>query len=214
MTRPRSTLFRDGRCDQAGFVQVIQGHTDDLERAASLGPGQEGTMAREAPHIGRLDQCSTSSREGSGRQGSNCRGSRRLCAAGTLSWFWIQRRGSRWVGDSLRRCRWRPCRLCSSPWAWWSAACCCWPCWCGWPPWGGATGGGPGGDGGSVAVDGVCEPGRGSEPGGVRGGVGQAVEERSWQQPAGWASGQDRQECETAGMPRPLPAWFPGPVLG
>jgi hypothetical protein len=48
---PKVHLFRDGRCDQAGFVQVIQGHTDDLERAASLGPGQEETMAREAPHI-------------------------------------------------------------------------------------------------------------------------------------------------------------------
>jgi hypothetical protein len=48
---PKVHLFRDGRCDQAGFVQVIQGHTDDLERMAHLGRDQEETMAREAPHI-------------------------------------------------------------------------------------------------------------------------------------------------------------------
>jgi hypothetical protein len=31
-----------------------------------------------------------------------------------------------------------------------------------------------------VAVDGACEPGRGSDLRGVRRGVGQAVEQRSW----------------------------------
>jgi hypothetical protein len=36
-------LHWDGGADQAGFVQVIQGHTDDIERMASLG--------RDAPHI-------------------------------------------------------------------------------------------------------------------------------------------------------------------
>jgi hypothetical protein len=44
-------LYRDGGDDEAGFVQVIQGHSDDLERMASLGRDQEGVLAREAPHI-------------------------------------------------------------------------------------------------------------------------------------------------------------------
>jgi len=44
-------LYRDGSSDQAGFVQVIQGHTDDLERMASLGRDQEEVLARDAPHI-------------------------------------------------------------------------------------------------------------------------------------------------------------------
>jgi hypothetical protein len=48
---PKVNLFLDGRSDQAGFVQVIQGHTDDLERVASLGRDREETMAEEAPHI-------------------------------------------------------------------------------------------------------------------------------------------------------------------
>ena len=48
---PTVHLFRDGRSDQAGFVQVIQGHTDDLERMASLGCDQEKVLAKEAPHI-------------------------------------------------------------------------------------------------------------------------------------------------------------------
>jgi hypothetical protein len=44
-------LFGDGRSDLAGYVQVIQGHIDDLERLASLGGDQEKALAREAPHI-------------------------------------------------------------------------------------------------------------------------------------------------------------------
>ena len=41
----------DGGSDQAGFVQVTQGHCDDLERMASLGRDQEEGLARDAPHI-------------------------------------------------------------------------------------------------------------------------------------------------------------------
>ena len=48
---PKVRLFGDGRSDLAGYVQVIQGHIDELERMASLGAGQEEVLAREAPHI-------------------------------------------------------------------------------------------------------------------------------------------------------------------
>jgi hypothetical protein len=48
---PKVHTYRDGGSDQAGFVQVIQGHRDDLERMASLGRDQEEVLAREAPHI-------------------------------------------------------------------------------------------------------------------------------------------------------------------
>jgi hypothetical protein len=48
---PKVHTYRDGGADQAGFVQVIQGHSDDLERMASLGRDQEEILAREAPHI-------------------------------------------------------------------------------------------------------------------------------------------------------------------
>jgi hypothetical protein len=48
---PKVHIFRDGGADQAGFVQVIQGHSDDLERMASLGCDQDEVLAREAPHI-------------------------------------------------------------------------------------------------------------------------------------------------------------------
>ena len=40
-----------GGVDQAGFVQVIQGHSDDLARMASLGGDQDKVLARDAPHI-------------------------------------------------------------------------------------------------------------------------------------------------------------------
>jgi hypothetical protein len=43
--------YGEGGADEAGFVQVIQGHSDDLERMASLGRNQEEVLAREAPHI-------------------------------------------------------------------------------------------------------------------------------------------------------------------
>jgi hypothetical protein len=43
--------YREGGADEAGFVQVIQGHSDDLEHMAGLGRDQEEVLAREAPHI-------------------------------------------------------------------------------------------------------------------------------------------------------------------
>jgi hypothetical protein len=48
---PTVHTYGDGGSDQAGFVQVIQGHSDDLEHMASLGRDQEQALAREAPHI-------------------------------------------------------------------------------------------------------------------------------------------------------------------
>jgi hypothetical protein len=48
---PKVHHYRDGGSDQAGFVQVIQGHTDDMERMISLGRDQDEVLAREAPHI-------------------------------------------------------------------------------------------------------------------------------------------------------------------
>ncbi len=48
---PKVHTYRDGGSDEAGFVQIIQGHTDDMERMASLGRDQEEALAREAPHI-------------------------------------------------------------------------------------------------------------------------------------------------------------------
>ena len=48
---PKVHLYRDGGADEAGFVQVTQGHSDDLERMVSLERDQEEVLAREAPHI-------------------------------------------------------------------------------------------------------------------------------------------------------------------
>ena len=48
---PKVHRYRQGDADTAGFVQVIQGHSDDLERVASLGRDQEEVLARDAPHI-------------------------------------------------------------------------------------------------------------------------------------------------------------------
>ena len=47
----RVHTYKDGGSDQAGFVQVIQGHTEDMERLAELGRAQEQTPAEQAPHI-------------------------------------------------------------------------------------------------------------------------------------------------------------------
>jgi hypothetical protein len=44
-------LYRDGGADEAGFVRVIQGHSDDLERMVSLERDQGEILAREAPHL-------------------------------------------------------------------------------------------------------------------------------------------------------------------
>jgi hypothetical protein len=43
--------YREGGANEAGFVQVIQGHSDDLERMASLGHDQDKVLAQDAPHI-------------------------------------------------------------------------------------------------------------------------------------------------------------------
>jgi hypothetical protein len=43
--------YRDGGTDQAGFVQVLQGHSDDVEGMASLRRDQEEVLARRAPQI-------------------------------------------------------------------------------------------------------------------------------------------------------------------
>ncbi|HEV3399610.1 MAG TPA: hypothetical protein VG693_10005, partial [Actinomycetes bacterium] len=48
---PKVHTYRNGGASEAGFVQVIQGHSDDLERMASLGGDQEVVLAREAPHV-------------------------------------------------------------------------------------------------------------------------------------------------------------------
>jgi hypothetical protein len=48
---PKVHIYRDGGADQAGFVQVTQGHSDDLEHMASLAREQDEVLAREAPHI-------------------------------------------------------------------------------------------------------------------------------------------------------------------
>jgi hypothetical protein len=48
---PKVHIYRDGGAEEAGFVQVIQGHSDDLERMASLARDEDEVLAREAPHI-------------------------------------------------------------------------------------------------------------------------------------------------------------------
>jgi hypothetical protein len=48
---PRVHSYRNGGTDEAGFVQVIQGCADDLERMVSLVRDQEEVLARKAPQI-------------------------------------------------------------------------------------------------------------------------------------------------------------------
>jgi hypothetical protein len=48
---PTVHIYRDGGAEEAGFVQVIQGHSDHPERMASLARDQDEVLAREAPHI-------------------------------------------------------------------------------------------------------------------------------------------------------------------
>jgi hypothetical protein len=48
---PTVHTYRDGGVDEAGFVQVIQGHSDDPAPMAGLGRDREEVLAREAPHI-------------------------------------------------------------------------------------------------------------------------------------------------------------------
>jgi hypothetical protein len=47
----RVHTFKEGGSDQAGFVQVIQGHTDAMEHLAVLALSREEQLTREAPHI-------------------------------------------------------------------------------------------------------------------------------------------------------------------
>jgi hypothetical protein len=47
----RVHTYKQGGSDQAGFVQIIQGHSPDLDRLAALGRAQEPQMAEQAPHI-------------------------------------------------------------------------------------------------------------------------------------------------------------------
>ena len=47
----RVHTYKEGGSDEAGFVQVIQGHSPDMERLAALGRAQEAEMAEQAPHI-------------------------------------------------------------------------------------------------------------------------------------------------------------------
>jgi len=47
----RVHTYKDGGSDEAGFVQVIQGHSPDMERLAALGRAREEVMAEQAPHI-------------------------------------------------------------------------------------------------------------------------------------------------------------------
>jgi hypothetical protein len=43
--------YQQSDADTAGFVQVIQGHSDDLRRMATLGRNQAKAVVWEAPHI-------------------------------------------------------------------------------------------------------------------------------------------------------------------
>jgi hypothetical protein len=43
--------YGEGDVGEAGFVQVIQGHSDDLKRMASLGRDQDKVLAQDAPHV-------------------------------------------------------------------------------------------------------------------------------------------------------------------
>jgi len=47
----RVHTYKEGGSDDAGFVQVIQGHTEDMDRLADLAVAQEDTLAEQAPHI-------------------------------------------------------------------------------------------------------------------------------------------------------------------
>jgi hypothetical protein len=47
----RVHLYQGGGSDAAGFVQVIQGHSDDIDRLGELGRAQEQVLAEQAPHI-------------------------------------------------------------------------------------------------------------------------------------------------------------------
>ena len=47
----RVHVYKAGGSDAAGFVQVIQGHSDDIDRLAALARTREATLPAQAPHI-------------------------------------------------------------------------------------------------------------------------------------------------------------------
>jgi hypothetical protein len=47
----RVHTYKEGGSDDAGFVQVIQGHSDDMKRLGELGRMKEKMLAEQAPHI-------------------------------------------------------------------------------------------------------------------------------------------------------------------
>jgi hypothetical protein len=48
---PTVHSFRDGGADHAGFVQILQGHSDDMERMVNLELDQEEVLAQSSPHV-------------------------------------------------------------------------------------------------------------------------------------------------------------------
>ena len=61
---PRVRTFKGGGSDRAGFVQVIQAHSDDLARLAAEGMRQEERMIEQAPHILGMTMAEHADREG------------------------------------------------------------------------------------------------------------------------------------------------------
>jgi hypothetical protein len=47
----RVHAYKEGGSDDAGFVQVIQGHSEDMDRLAELAMSEEERLAQDAPHI-------------------------------------------------------------------------------------------------------------------------------------------------------------------
>jgi hypothetical protein len=47
----RVHAYKQGGSDDAGFVQVIQGHSEDMDRLAELAMSEEERLAQDAPHI-------------------------------------------------------------------------------------------------------------------------------------------------------------------
>lgn len=47
----RVHTYKEGGSDDAGFVQVIQGHSDEMERLAAMARSREEQFASQAPHI-------------------------------------------------------------------------------------------------------------------------------------------------------------------
>lgn len=47
----RVYTYKEGGSDDAGFVQVIQGHSEDMDRMGELARAEEESLAERAPHI-------------------------------------------------------------------------------------------------------------------------------------------------------------------